>query len=47
MAEKKQVNHLIRKSKMIYFNNKINLKIQESKKFHFNPKDLNVVTSKK
>ena len=35
---KNQVNHLIRKAKISDFNNKINQKIKDSKKFHFNLK---------
>ena len=44
---KNQVNHLIRKAKYSEFNRKINQKISDSKKFHFNLKEANIVNSKK
>ena len=44
---KNQVNHSIRKAKYADFNSKINSKLCESKKFHFNLKQFNVVDSKK
>ena len=44
---KNQVNHLIRKAKIVDFNNKINNKITDSKKFHSALKTFNVVNSKK
>ena len=44
---KNKVNHLIRKAKINDFNVRINDKLKDSKKFHFNLKEFNVVTSKK
>ena len=44
---KNQVNHLIRKAKIIDFNNKINNKISDGKQFHFNAKEFNIVEGKK
>ena len=43
---KNTVNHAIRKAKINDFNNKINNKIGDSKKFHFELKKFNVVSSK-
>ena len=43
---KNQVNHLIRKAKINDFNSKINMKLKDSKNFHFNLKKFNVVNSK-
>ena len=44
---KNLVNHMIRRGKYIEFNNKINNKLGDSKKFHHNLKEFNVVNSKK
>ena len=44
---KNLVNHQIRKAKYTDFNTKINKKLSDSKNFHFNLKEFNVVSSKK
>ena len=44
---KNQVNHLIRKAKINDFNEKLNSKVMDSKKFHSALKKFNVVSSKR